>query len=108
MSAWGAGGPDPDAKDTKDKKEAVPELQRFDPAQVDKSLDPCTDFFQYACSKWNKANPIPADQATWGTFNALGIWNLAAVRNTLEEAEKASANRTAAEQKARLLCLVHG
>ena len=100
MSAWGAGGPDPDAKDTKDKKEAVPELQRFDPAQVDKSLDPCTDFFQYACSKWNKANPIPADQATWGTFNALGIWNLAAVRNTLEEAEKASANRTAAEQKA--------
>src|SRR6478609_10781151 len=45
MSAWGAGGPDPDAKDTKDKKEAVPELQRFDPAQVDKSLDPCTDFF---------------------------------------------------------------
>ena len=80
--------------------DAMPELQRFDAAQVDKSLDPCTDFFEYACHKWNKENPIPSDQAGWGTFNLLGIWNLAAVRNTLEEAEKVSPSRTPAEQKA--------
>ena len=74
-------------------------LEHFDPAMADRSLDPCSDFFQYACSKWVKANPIPADQSSWGTFNSLAIWNIAAVRETLESAAKASGNRTAVEQK---------
>ena len=74
-------------------------LEHFDPAMADKSLDPCSDFFQYACSKWMKANPIPADQAGWGTFNSLALWNIAAVRETLESAAKPSAARTTVEQK---------
>ena len=53
--------------------EAMPELEHFSPELADKTLDPCTDFFQYACGKWTKANPIPADQAGWGTFNKLAI-----------------------------------
>src|SRR5215470_5335038 len=64
--------------------------QRFDPDQIDKALDPCNDFFEYACSKWLKANPIPPDQAGWGTLNVINIWNTSAVRNTLEEAAAAS------------------
>lgn len=79
--------------------DALPALEHFDPAQVDKTLDPCSDFFQYACSKWIKANPIPADQAGSGTFTNLFIWNVAAVRSTLEEAASAS-NRTPVEQQA--------
>jgi len=64
----------------------MPKLERYSPDLADKSLDPCSDFFQYACNKWIAANPIPADQVAWGTFNALAIWNVAAVHNTLEEA----------------------
>jgi putative endopeptidase len=79
--------------------DSLPALQRFDPNQVDKSLDPCSDFFQYACAKWMKANPIPADQAASGTFAKLAVWNISALHVTLEEAAKAS-NRTPAEQKA--------
>ena len=45
------------------------------------------------------ANPIPPDQVRWGTFDALAIWNTAAVHNTLEEAASAS-NRTPVQQKA--------
>ena len=78
---------------------SIPALERFSIDQVDKTLDPCSDFFQYACGKWLKANPIPPDQGGWGTFNALAIWNIAAVHNTLEEAAKPSPNRTAVEQK---------
>ncbi len=78
---------------------AMPDLERFSLDQVDKSLDPCTDFFQYACSKWIKANPIPPDQAGWGTFNSLALWNIAAVHNTLEEAAQPSPNRTPVQQK---------
>jgi len=77
----------------------MPALERFSIDQVDKTLDPCTDFFQYACGKWIKANPIPADQGGWGTFNMLAIWNIAAVHNTLEEAAQSSANRTPVQQK---------
>jgi len=77
----------------------MPALEHFHADMADKTLDPCSDFFQYACSKWIKANPIPADQSSSGTFNSLLIWNVAAVRSTLEEAAKAS-NRSAVEQKA--------
>ncbi|MGA8152022.1 MAG: M13 family metallopeptidase [Terriglobales bacterium] len=78
--------------------EAMPSLERFTPDQIDKSLDPCSDFFQYACGKWMKANPIPPDQSGSGTFNKLVIWNIAAVHSTLEDAAKAS-NRTLVEQQ---------
>jgi putative endopeptidase len=78
---------------------AMPALEHFNIDQVDKTLDPCTDFFQYACGKWIKANPIPADQGGWGTFNMLAIWNIAAVHNTLEEAARPSAGRTPVQQK---------
>jgi endothelin-converting enzyme/putative endopeptidase len=78
---------------------SMPALEHFSPAQADKSLDPCSDFFQYACSKWIKANPIPADQAGSGTFTSLAIWNIAAVRTTLEDAASKSSNRTPTEQK---------
>ncbi|MGA7382818.1 MAG: M13 family metallopeptidase [Terriglobales bacterium] len=78
--------------------DALPALEHFDPDEVDKTLDPCSDFFQYACSKWIKANPIPADQAGSGTFTKLFIWNVAAVRSTLEDASKAT-SRTPVEQQ---------
>ena len=78
--------------------DAMPTLEHFSVEQVDKSLDPCSDFFEYACAKWNKANPIPADQPASGTFNRLVIWNVAAERNTLEEAAKAS-HRTPVQQQ---------
>jgi putative endopeptidase len=77
----------------------LPKLEHFDPAMTDKSLDPCADFFQYSCSKWLKANPIPADQAGFGTGTSVALWNFAAVRDTLEQAANPSANRTPVEQK---------
>jgi endothelin-converting enzyme/putative endopeptidase len=77
----------------------MPDVEHFSIDQVDKSLDPCTDFFQYACSKWIKANPIPPEQAGWGTFNSLTLWNIAAVHDTLEEAAQRSPDRTPVQQK---------
>src|ERR1022692_175371 len=45
---------------TEEAKE--PKLEHFDPNLVDKTLDPCNDFYKYACRRWLTANPIPADQ----------------------------------------------
>jgi putative endopeptidase len=47
----------------------------FDLSAIDKSADPCTDFYQYACGNWMKNNPIPADQVRWGRFNELAERN---------------------------------
>ena len=47
----------------------------FDLSAIDKTVDPCTDFYAYACGNWKKNNPIPADQVRWGRFNELAERN---------------------------------
>ena len=76
-----------------------PKLEHFDPDLVDKSLDPCNDFYKYACNKWLTANPIPADQVFWSTGSGLELWNEGLLRDTLEAASKNDSNRTANQQK---------
>ncbi len=47
----------------------------FDLSAIDKTADPCTNFYQYACGNWMKNNPIPSDQVRWGRFNELAERN---------------------------------
>ena len=76
-----------------------PKLERFDPDLVDKSLDPCNDFYKYSCNQWLTANPIPPDQVFWSTGSGLELWNEGILRETLEAASKHDASRSAVQQK---------
>ncbi|GAB3288685.1 M13 family metallopeptidase [Hymenobacter tenuis] len=55
-------------------------------ANIDKSVNPCDDFFQYASGNWLKNNPIPASEVRWGSFNELADKNNAVMRQILDEA----------------------
>jgi len=71
----------------------------FDLTAIDKSVDPCVDFYHYACGTWMKNNPIPPDQAMWGRFNELADRNRDILHEILEQSEKGGASRDATTQK---------
>ena len=78
--------------------QAMPYSPSLDVTSLDRSVDPCVDFYKFSCGGWEKNNPIPADQAGWSVYAKLGNENQQFLWGILAEDAKA-ANRTPVQQK---------
>src|SRR5690242_5195175 len=67
----------------------LPYAPSLDSTSMDRSVDPCENFYQYSCGGWQDKNPIPPDQTSWSVYGKLYQDNLQFLRGILEDAAHA-------------------
>ena len=71
----------------------------IDIANMDTTVRPQDDFYQYANGTWLKNNPVPSTDSRWGSFSQLMEDNLKKLKGILEEtAKKENANGSNAQK----------
>ncbi|MGA9507856.1 MAG: M13 family metallopeptidase N-terminal domain-containing protein, partial [Candidatus Sulfotelmatobacter sp.] len=84
-------------------QQTAPVSSKHEPAldvtSMDRTVDPCVDFFRYSCGGWIKTNPIPPDQSSWDTYSKMQDENRERLRGILEAAAKPNSSRDTSEQK---------
>ena len=79
--------------------QSLPYSPSLDLTDMDRTANPCADFYRYSCGGWLKKNPIPSDQASWSVYGKLYEDNQRFLWGILEDASKPNPARSAVERK---------
>jgi endothelin-converting enzyme/putative endopeptidase len=72
---------------------SLPYSPSLDLTSMDRSVDPCVDFYKYSCGGWIKKNPIPGDQARWDVYGKLAQDNQRFLWGILQQAAQNNRSR---------------
>ncbi|MEN5259911.1 M13 family metallopeptidase [Stenotrophomonas hibiscicola] len=88
-----------DAKPAFDLSQIKTPLISLNSADLDPSISACTDLNGFVNSKWLKANPVPGDQTTWGSFEILRERSLEVQHALVQQAAASQAKAGSVEAK---------
>ena len=83
----------------KAKKIVAPPRKFIDRGNMDLSVKPGDDFFEYADGNWVKNNPIPAKETRWGSFGILNQENTDRLLGLLTEVSSTTHAKGSLEQR---------
>ncbi|KRG47160.1 M13 family metallopeptidase [Stenotrophomonas beteli] len=88
-----------DAKPAFDLSQIKTPLISLNSADLDPAISACTDLNGFVNSKWLKANPVPGDQTTWGSFEILRERSLEVQHALVQQAATSQAKAGSVEAK---------
>ncbi|CAB1414219.1 unnamed protein product [Pleuronectes platessa] len=76
---------DPQCRQDCQRKRSLLRTARFVQSNIDPTIQPCQDFYSFACGGWLRRNLIPDDKLSYGIITAIGEHNEEKLQHLLLE-----------------------